>query len=225
MRYFKYHHSSRTERKANKAIRSSWTKEEKKQYRKAKFFSSIGQIVFYLVSGTLFGLSVLLISLIPEAEAMIVKIAYAFLKVVLHMVSAIISIALGILAAIPILSKYKTENTIKRQMLTNAASYLRKYYDVNEPYLITKCYDASNENFTNHDVCLFIASGELRITGNLDYGFLHAEKDLGCSVRKKEEISLRQIPKDTTYATELTAGDVRFLLGARAKKFIERNLP
>ncbi len=223
MRYFKYQNLQKSDKKSKKAIISAFSKEEKRQYRKAKFWSNLGNIVFFLITIAIASMFIFLINLTPTPDHIVLYILYKIFKTILYIAAVLFSFAIGAFAAIPFWDKYQHQATIKRQMLTNAVEHLRKYYGVSEPTLVTKCYEASDAHFTNHDICLFVADDELRITANLLHGFMHAEKDLGCYAMKKEEIILRQIPKETTFATELIAGDVRFLLSARAKKYIERN--
>jgi hypothetical protein len=223
MRYFKYQNLQKSNKKSKKAIVSAFSKEEKRQYRKAKFFSSLGNIIFFIVTIAVASMLIFLINLIREPEHIVLFIVYKIFKTILFIAAILFSFAVAAFTAIPFWDKYQPQTTIKRQMLTNAVAHLRQYYGVSEPILVTKCYEASDGNFTNHDICLFVAEGELSITANLLHGFMHVEKDLGCYSMKKEEITIRQIPMETTFATELIAGDVRFLLGSRAKKYIERN--
>ena len=223
MRYFKYQNLQKSDKKSKKAIVAAFSKEEKRQYRKAKFFSSLGNIVFFIVTIAVASMLIFLINLIHEPDHIVLFIVYKIFKTILFIAAILFSFAVAAFTAIPFWDKYQSQTTIKRQMLTNATAHLRQYYGVSEPILVTKCYEASDEKFKNHDICLFITEGELRITANLLHGFMNVEKDLGCYAMKKEEITLRQIPMETTFATELVAGDVRFLLGSRAKKYIERN--
>ncbi len=102
-----------------------------------------------------------------------------------------------------------------------ACSHLRAYYGIKEPYLITKCYEASDKRFTKKDICLYFAGGELRITADLVNGFQKAYKDIGCYAMTADELAVRSVPYENRYATELVAGDTHFLLGSRARKFIK----
>ena len=88
---------------------------------------------------------------------------------------------------------------------------------------MTKCFDASDKTFKNHDVCIFVADGELRITADLVRGFLYGERDLGCYAFGKDEILLSKQRSGDRLIAELRAGDTCFLLGYRAKSFIEKS--
>ena len=68
----------------------------------------------------------------------------------------------------------------------------------------------------NHDVCIFIAEDELRLTTDLVRGFLHGERDLGCYAFKQSEITLSKQKNGNHLVAELRADNVVFLLGYRA---------
>lgn len=72
-------------------------------------------------------------------------------------------------------------------------------------------------------MCLFIVGDELRITTDLVSGFLHGERDLGCYAFKKDEITLTKLENGKHLIAELKSGDAVFLLGYRAKGFIDKN--
>ena len=111
----------------------------------------------------------------------------------------------------------------KKEILSKACGHLRDYYGLQEPYIITKCFDAADKKFQKHDVCLFIVGDELRITVDLIHGFLHGERDLGCYAFVKHEITLSKQPCGQQLMLEMKAGENTFLLGYRAKGFIEKN--
>ena len=91
-----------------------------------------------------------------------------------------------------------------------------------EPYIVTKCFDATDKKFRNHDVCIFIVEDELRITTDLVHGFLHGERDLGCYAFKLNEIFLEKQQSGNHLVAELKADNTVFLLGYRAKGFIDK---
>jgi len=88
---------------------------------------------------------------------------------------------------------------------------------------VTKCYESSDPAFNGHDVCVFVCDGELRITTNLKNGIFNEGKDLGCYAFSRGEVSLYRKMHGTADATVLMSGDASFLLGIRAKGFIEKN--
>ena len=224
MRYFKYIPADDNENAGLKEQYANITAAEKKALRKAKILSRLATVVFFTVMIACFIGCGLLIALIPEPEFVIETILYVLLKVLLWPVSLINSILLGFAASMPFRnrsdSRYKV---IKQAILAKACEHLREYYGLQEPCLVTKCYDSSDKRFVDHDVCLFVVDDELRITANLKYGFVRADKDLGCYAFKVEELSLSPIKTDRYLATDLKADGVEFQLCYRAGRFIERN--
>ena len=77
---------------------------------------------------------------------------------------------------------------MKKEIFSKACEHLRRYYKLQEPYVVTKCFTATDKRFQNHDVCIFVVGDELRMTADLTRGFLYGERDLGCYAFKKEEI-------------------------------------
>ena len=112
---------------------------------------------------------------------------------------------------------------MSQSILSNACAHLREYYELQEPCIVTKCYESSDKRFKNHDVCIFVVDDELRITTNLKHGFFHGENDLGCYAFKSDEISLFEQQGEKFLMTELKSGNTVFLLGYRAKAFIEKD--
>lgn len=54
-------------------------------------------------------------------------------------------------------------------------------------------------------------------------GFLHGERDLGCYAFKREEITLSRQKNGNHLVAELRADNTEFMLGYRAKGFIDKN--
>ena len=100
---------------------------------------------------------------------------------------------------------------------------MRDYYELQEPYIITKCFDATNKIFKNHDVCIFVVGDELRLTTDIVHGFLYEERDLGCYAFKRDEITLSKQQNGNHLIAELKSDNAIFLLLYRAKRFIEEN--
>jgi hypothetical protein len=113
--------------------------------------------------------------------------------------------------------------SIKKDIFSKACQHLRDYYRLQEPYMITKCFDSTDRKFKNHDVCIFIVGDELRLTADLVRGFLHGERDLGCYAFNRHEITLSKLQEGNHLIAELKAENTAFLLGYRAKGFIDKN--
>lgn len=224
MRYFKYKDTNETEKNALKEQYTSLTKDEKLALRKAKMLSKVGTIIFFVVSIGCFLGGGFLIGQIPSSENLLLEILHFIGNIVLWSITVIVGIVIGGIAALPFWATETPKTHImKRKLLSEACAHLREYYELQEPCLVTKCYESSDKKFTNHDVCIFIVGDELRITTNLKHGFFHGENDLGCYAFKTEEISLSKRRGEQYLMAELKADNIEFLLGYRAKKFIERN--
>ena len=224
MRYFKYKNPNTTEKSALKAQYAELTRNEKRLARKEKALNTIGTILFFTISIICLSSCVLALKQIPVSENLFVAILDYVGIVILGFVALIVSFLIGALVSSPIWRKVNTNHRImKRNILSQACAHLRDYYELQEPCLVTKRYESSDEKFKHHDVCIFIIGDELRITTNFKHGFFHGENDLGCYALKLDEISLEKIEGEKFLIAELKADNIVFLLGYRAKGFIEKN--
>ena len=224
MRYFKYKGPKSTEMKAYKVQYATLTKEEKRQVRKSDFLAGLAPVVFLAFFGGGFLLCLWGLKHIPVPKFIILAILRHIGVFILGIGGFLVSFILGAVAATPIYNKVdKNQMNMTRKIASQACEHLRKYYGLQEPCIVTKCYDASEKEFKDHDVCIFVVGDELRITTNLKNGFVNREKDLGCHVFLRDEIKLAKIEGEKFLMAELTAGEVTFLLGYRAKGFIEKN--
>ena len=72
-------------------------------------------------------------------------------------------------------------------------------------------------------MCIFVVNDELRITTDLIRGFLHGHRDLGCYAFKRDEIVISKKRENNLLIVELKAEDTIFLMGYRAKRFVENS--
>ena len=225
MRYFKYKNTIRNYYNAIKAQYKRLTEEEKKTVHKEKRWRRSSMIVSLILYFLCMSAGICLIKWIPQPVGwfwrFLVFVAKVMMGIILFAVSLIIVSGL----TFPLWKKVRSFQlpAMKKEICSNACGHLRAYYKLQEPYIITKCYSASDEAFSNHDVCIFVADGELRITTDLIRGFLHGWKDLGCYAFKANEISLSKQQEKNLLIAELKSDDIVFLLGYRAKSFIEKN--
>lgn len=224
MRYFK---CKKTNVPENAALREQYKKlaeDEKKSYRKEKVLNALAIIVLISVAGICFVGCGIAIGQIPKPENWLLVIFFAVGEGILFFIALTVSVIIGMLASAPIFNKLSTDRrVIEKDILSKACAYLREYYELQEPCIVTKCYHSSDEKFINHDVCIFVVGDELRITVNLKHGFFHSENDLGCYAFKVDEISVAKQEGEKFLIAELKADDTVFLLGYRAKSFIEKN--
>ena len=168
--------------------------------------------------------SIYLLKIIPHPSTQWLEVLAVLGKVITGFVLLIVSGFLTYGITYPLWKKVESFSIplMKKEIFSKACQHLRDYYELQEPYILTKCYDSSNENFKDHDVCIFIVNDELRITTDLIRGFLHGDRDLGCYAFKKDEISISKKSENNRLIAELKSGDTFFLLGYRAKSFIEK---
>lgn len=226
MRYFKY---DRAEENNNEEFRRKYaemTADEKRLHKKGRILNTVGTVLFWVISIACFIGLYLLIELIPVANTFFLWIIEdIILKSFLRLVAIILSAIVGAMFAMPIwnvaYSKHKSVvKSEKRRLLSHSCLILREFYELCEPFVVTKCFESSDRKFNDHDLCIFAVGEELRITTNLDYGFFNPQKDLGCYAFERDEIILEQKQVDDHTAVELRAGEVSFLLGQRAYGFI-----
>ena len=148
-------------------------------------------------------------------------IGIVFIGFILLIIGAVLTFVL----TMPLWKKVGSFNipSMKKEIFSKACEHLRDYYKLQEPYIITKCFDATDKKFQNHDVCIFVVGDELRLTTNIVRGFLYGERDLGCYAFKQEEITLSKQKNGDRLVAELRADNAIFLLGYRAKGFINKN--
>ena len=224
MRYFKYPNTGRNLKNALRGQYAALKNEEKAIFRKERIWRMISTAVMLTILFSCLLAGALLISSITPPEAWYWKISVIPLKVVLGFVLFIVSALLSVSLSAPLDKKAASFHVpkMKKELFSKACGHLRDYYGLCDPYIITKCHAASDRKFQNHDVCVFVSGDELRITTDIVHGFLHGERDLGCYAFHREDIVLAKQKKGDQLILELRAGDTLFLLGYRAKGFIER---
>lgn len=224
MRYFKCDKKSNTKEILElKARCAELTKDEKRFIQKQKRLHTLGTVVFFTVATACVVGCFVLIGMTPKSDSVFLTILRLIGNILLWLLSIIVSGIIGAVIASPIWGKAAEKSkSMKHALLSKACECLREYYELQEPCIVTKCYDASDKRFVMHDVCLFVVGDELRITVNLKHGFFNDENDLGCYAFKRDEISLTA--QHGEYETvELKAEDTAFVLAQRAKRFIEAN--
>lgn len=198
--------------------------EKQKRLQQAHRLQKLGTCIFWLVFLAAFaGLMILIHLIMPKENGVFGAILYSLGHVAWAIIALILSAILGAVAATPLWTKVAShEKALRRRLLSQACQYLRSFYQFQEPFLVTKCYCSSDRRFDRHDICLFTVDGKLRLTANLHYGFFDPARDLGCYEFDPEELSLCNDEYKSRAALKLQAGETTFLLGQRAKSFIQK---
>ena len=226
MRYFRYENTDKNVNNALKEQYKTLTENEKRTFRKKERWQKFSEIVTLTVFICCIIAEIFLLKSIPEPNDIFLTVLVIVGKVILGFILFIVSGVLTAILTTPLWKKVETSDIplMKKEIFSKACKHLRDYYQLQEPYIITKCFEAKDKNFRNHDVCIFIVGDELRITTDLIRGFLHGERDLGCYAFEIEEITLLKRNNGMHLVTELRADDTVFLLGYRAKGFIDNFL-
>ena len=225
MRYFKYKNTNKNINNALKEQYKTLTEDEKRTFRKEKRWRKFSTIVSLIIYISCIVAGIFLLKSIPLPSAWFLEILVIVGEVIIGFIILIASGVLTVALTMPLWKKVESFHipSIKKEIFSKACKHLRDYYQLQEPYLITKCFDSTDKKFENHDVCIFVVGDELRITTDLVRGFLHGERDLGCYAFKKEEITLSKQNVGNHLIAELKANNIVFLLGYRAKGFIDKS--
>lgn len=225
MRFFRFKNTDKALEQALRAQYKTLTADEQRLIRKEKRWRNFALTVTLLLFVGLMGASICLLIQLPDPDGIIWAILASVGKVILGFLLFLVSLFLLAVCVSPLWNKVESMQlpSIKKEFFSNACKHLRDYYQLQEPCIVTKCFDSTDEKFKNHDVCVFVVGDELRITADLIRGFLHGERDLGCYAFKQEEIALSKKQNEKQLILELRAGDAVFHLGYRAKAFIEKN--
>ena len=222
MRYFKWEQVNAEQMAVFREKHARLLAEEAHAARREKGWRRLGTAVFATVSLVcLVGVGMLLWRL-PQRESLFEQILQVVGQVALTLLLIPVGLVLGALASSPLFARAERGHKAQRQaVLAAACQGMREHYGFCEPCLVTKCYRCDDKRFTDHDVCLFFVGEELRLTTNLRQGFIRESKDLGCYAFAPGELTVREEEHNGRRATLLVAGEGTFLLGARAKRFIE----
>lgn len=109
---------------------------------------------------------------------------------------------------------------IKAEVYLKVNSNKFKYYGLNDNYIITKCYYSNHLEFINHDVIVCFINNKIKITNDL----YHSIDDFGCYEFDINEIRYFNIKEDNLVKTKIVDNNDVFILGYRAKTFINKNI-
>lgn len=109
---------------------------------------------------------------------------------------------------------------INKEIVNECAATLKKYYKIDNNFIVTKCYKCSVKELTNKDLLLFIHNGNLRIVND----FTSTIKDFGCYEISRDELEYCYITENGLLSTHIKCNEIEFLLGKRAGSFIKQNL-
>lgn len=221
MKYFKFKNMNKIKKATYKEYLSSLSKDEKKKVKRLNIIIKIlifsGIITFFL----LFGFLIYLITLIPTSEKIFLQVLYGVGIVILGLLSLALSLIVSVITFEYLIEKveYNVPKTTK-EIVSKACENIRKRYKLNDEYLLTKCFSSTNELFNNHDICIFRASDEIRITADIVNGFINDHCDLGCYAIKFKDINVYKDNFNDKRVTVIEFNKIKFIVGIRAYSYI-----
>lgn len=175
---------------------------------------------FHLIFGTLFWiLFVFFLSIMIVLEQKIEPVIGKTLFTILIIFVSLILPALLLLFPYRILEKkYPPQllETIPRDIIAIINIKLMKYYKITDNYIVTKCFDSSNQLLVEKDVLIFFHKDKLRIVND----FTSTIKDFGCFEFGLDEFILSYGKKGDIVTTEIKTEKFYISLGKRAKPYI-----
>ena len=214
MRRFKYPFLKRINKKLLRKRINLLDKDERQKYISNRRFRWIFGSLFWVLFSFFLGM---MIFLEPKIEPVIGKTWYTILVI---FVSLILPALLLYFPYHKIEKYYPSQSldTISRETISEVNTKLLIYYHVPENYLVTKCYDCSNNILIDKDIMLFFHSGKLRIVND----FTSTIKDFGCYEFGLDEFDMSYGNKEDIVTTEIKAKKFNLSLGKRAKPFISK---
>lgn len=202
--------------------------DERKKYRKYGFCNALIAAVAFFVFFAFVALGAYLSTLFENGVEGYIFCGRAC-GIIVIIAGCVIGLICACLAASILLNKVSENYSVRlpeknRPLLSRACGFLRKRYGLTEPFVLTKCYACSNENFVKQDVCLFYAKVGLCITQDIVNGFGNGYKDFGCYILTLGKYTVENVTEDGKSAVKITAGEFYITVGCRASKFVKRGL-
>lgn len=223
MKYFKFKNINKVQKIADKEFLASLGKDQEKKAIKSrrlkKILSFSGIALFFIVFGTM----IYLITLIPKPDSTFLAIVYGNGCVLLGIIALVGSVFVVAIPIVALMDKVDYNlPKMRREFMAKACKPLREYYGVNKEYLITKCFDASNSIFINHDICIFKFNDEIRMTTDIINGFFNGDCDLGCYSINMDELKIYKDDFKSKRVTILEFGNEKFTIGIKAYSYIQK---
>ncbi len=215
MNYYKYKNDRRIEKRLLKERLHKLTENQQRNHRVNRIMLKASFFLFVVMFIAMFILSLKVVTSYINNDILI-GITMSILVV--------FSVMLPILFLIPIIHFIEKRypfyglSDISRDMRINSNSDLFQYYQINDNYIVTKCYDCSNLDLVNKDLMLYFHDGKLRITND----FTRSSYDFGCFEFEINEIEVSYDRTTELLKTVITTEDMRLVLGRRAKPYLRK---
>lgn len=225
MKYLKYKKMNEVMRLTKKEYIASCSKDEQRKIKRRIFWTKNIRFVGMLIFFSVFFIFLYFITRIPQPKNTFLSILFGitcFFFVLLDILVCCFVIGLPFGYMVDKIS-YSFPNLTKeyRAILSND---MKKFYGLNDTYLITKCFFSTDKKFNNHDICIFKVGNEIRITTNIVYGFLHNHCELGCYSISFDELKLYKDDYNNKRVAVLKFGKEKFVIGIKAYAYINNLL-
>ena len=224
MEYIKFKDPKKLKKAKKKEYLANLEKSVLGKYRKGQAINLISQILGCIIFAVVWFLLDKLTDLIKLPEEDTFVILEGLIDIigcaVNVLIAGLVSIFFYVLMQIFVPSEYVTANV---EIAKAVSDELRSFYSFSgNDYVVTKCYESSDNRFKDKDIVLYRAGEEIRIAVNLNHNFYSSGKDLGCYIVSKNEISVVKTVHKGINAAELKFSDQIFLLGKRAISFLNQ---
>lgn len=213
MRRFKYPFSKHIDKKLLRKRIDLLDNSARQRYIANRRFRLIFGALFWILFVFFLGI---MIVLEQNIEPVIGKTLYTILVI---FVSLILPALLLLFPYRKLEKNYPPQSleTFPKDIIAKINIKLLKYYKIPENYIVTKCYDCSNQLLVDKDVLLFFHKDKLRIVND----FTSTIKDFGCYEFGLDEFDLSYGKKEDIVTTEIKTEKFHLSLGKRAKPFIK----
>ncbi|MGE4572450.1 MAG: hypothetical protein AB7E09_06885 [Candidatus Izemoplasmatales bacterium] len=196
MRKFKYLHSRRIEKKLLKKRIDILNPKARKRFKSNQLFSRVFAVLYWSMMIVFLGAMIILERYIELAIGKTL-----FIILVIFCTFFLPGVIL-LFPYIKLAKKYPRQSLqdIPREIVTECNVPLFKFYRIPENFIITKCYDSSNQRLKNKDLLLYIYKDKLRIVND----FTTTISDFGCY-----EFDMIEMEIDYGKIGDLTTTEIR----------------
>ena len=212
MKYFKYR-AGKVGRMALRARVAALSRENKRRYYIRKTIS-VANMALLIVMVFAFSLLCWYVNGLHNINSGL-RIFLFILSVIATMIVPI-AICVFLVGALYKFLPYVSLPKITKSAVAQCTQPLRKYYKLTDNYIVTKCYECSDDNFTDKDVIIFVYGGDLRIINDINSSI----RDCGCYSMPLAQLSCGYVQMGKLMAAKIECGSVTFVLGKRAKPFV-----
>lgn len=217
MKYYKYYYNDSVNKNCYKKRIKLLSKTSRMLYHLRKILFVVNLVFMFLLVTSLILLKqyIDVVENLNNGLRLFLQISVVSIIIILPLMICVI-----IFKVIDKFVPYVSVPQINKKIVNECAATLKKYYKIDNNFIVTKCYKCSVKELTNKDLLLFIHNGNLRIVND----FTSTIKDFGCYEISRDELEYCYITENGLLSTHIKCNEIEFLLGKRAGSFIKQNL-